>query len=294
MESNRKIILSNKNHLRLIRKKSGWRPKTAVVSRSIGSFRAECVRAAREIGQTYCGQDIFLFLSGGMDSEIIAEAFRLSKTPFHPLILKFEEDLNKPDCDRALAWCRKRGIKPKIVPFPILPFFSSQWVRTTLKKYPHSMAMYLVLMRALHDLPQGSVGILGTGEPILIHRGKKDFLEEELEDANLLRYAMDSNRPFVTHFFYWSPELYFSFITSPEYIEFVKQKGEIYHRSSPLKEKLYRREFKLKERKKLHGFELTLRKYPTLMNRIRNQIKIKSFFRSYRAEIAYLASKGRD
>src|SRR5687768_12507692 len=58
-----------------------------------GSFRDECVRAARLIGES-TKEPIVVALSGGVDSEVIARSFLEAEIPFKAVIVRFTGDVN--------------------------------------------------------------------------------------------------------------------------------------------------------------------------------------------------------
>src|SRR5450830_795133 len=62
--------------------------------RPLESFRKEVINAASEIRESRPG-NIYIPYSGGVDSEGICEAFRLAGIAFTPLIVVYENDLNR-------------------------------------------------------------------------------------------------------------------------------------------------------------------------------------------------------
>ena len=69
-----------------------------------------------------------LFLSGGIDSENIANIFLECKIPFTPIIVAYgHEDkvLNDYDIQYAFNFCKEHSITPTVIDIPIIDFFNS-------------------------------------------------------------------------------------------------------------------------------------------------------------------------
>jgi hypothetical protein len=76
------------------------------------SFQDAADYTAKLIGQTY--NNIYLGLSGGLDSEFAAEALYRNGVPFTPIIAALPQD---QDHYYALYWCQCRSITPVVVTF---------------------------------------------------------------------------------------------------------------------------------------------------------------------------------
>lgn len=73
---------------------------------SVLDWRAECIDAAPEIRKS-TNKKLVLAMSGGVDSEIVAESFRLANIPFSTVICRFTIDLNSHDVPGRLIIAKK-------------------------------------------------------------------------------------------------------------------------------------------------------------------------------------------
>jgi asparagine synthetase B (glutamine-hydrolysing) len=92
---------------------------TSTTDRTI-SFQQACAESAHEIWDTY--RRIHISLSGGCDSECVANSFYDNQVPFTPVIISLG-DQNRHDIKFALKWCEKRNIQPVVLEFTL-----DQWV----------------------------------------------------------------------------------------------------------------------------------------------------------------------
>ena len=88
------------------------------ITEPVGDFRTEVLRAAKKIEERADGKPIMVCMSGGMDSEFVAEALYAAGVPFTALIgslvIKTAAKwiyLNDHDTVYAFSWCDKRNIR---------------------------------------------------------------------------------------------------------------------------------------------------------------------------------------
>lgn len=84
------------------------------------SFQQACAESAHEIHDAY--GKIHISLSGGCDSECVANSFYNAQIPFTPVIISLG-DQNYHDIRFALRWCEKRNIQPVVLEFTL-----DQWI----------------------------------------------------------------------------------------------------------------------------------------------------------------------
>jgi hypothetical protein len=77
------------------------------------SFKQACAESAQEI-HNYYDKKIYISMSGGSDSECVANSFYNLGLAFVPVIIKIE-DYNRHDIRYALHWCQKRNITPMLI-----------------------------------------------------------------------------------------------------------------------------------------------------------------------------------
>ena len=78
------------------------------------SFEQAAKNVARDIHTNYT--NIFIAMSGGIDSEYVAETFLKLGLPFTPIIFELE-NLNYLDVWHAHRWCHYNNIRPEIIKF---------------------------------------------------------------------------------------------------------------------------------------------------------------------------------
>ena len=81
------------------------------------SFRAEVRNAAYEIGLAAKASNlpVYVYMSGGQDSEVMARGFLEACVPFTPVLIRFENERNMHDIGHAIKFCERYGLRPKIV-----------------------------------------------------------------------------------------------------------------------------------------------------------------------------------
>jgi len=85
------------------------------------SWTEEIKIAATTIAQA-TNKDIWVCMSGGVDSEIVARTLKNANIPFRVLICRFLDDLNSHDISFAIEHCKFYGIDYKIFDFDIIEF----------------------------------------------------------------------------------------------------------------------------------------------------------------------------
>jgi hypothetical protein len=153
-------------------------------------------------------KNIFVALSGGLDSEFIANVLLRNTIPFTPVIVTFNKTREH---FYALHWCEQNGIKPLIVNIeednPMFMAFAeklTQQYRTPV--ISNSITCYITA------LVKSRNGILLHGEPT-IQRQTVDFYDTigEIYDVYYSQFITDLTYP--SHsigFFFHTPELVLS------------------------------------------------------------------------------------
>lgn len=286
------MIWSQNQHLILKAQGRALRLQSGKLSRRPLSLRTEALRAAKEIARTAAQREILLFLSGGMDSETVAQVFLRAGVRFRPVVICFENDLNKHDVEPALKYCQSHGLKPLVISFELGKFIRSKWAKDVAKRYP-CFIVYQVLMKVMSELNDGErFFVLGTAEPEGVHRRGRAFLNEFSDDVQLSLFCSDRRLPAVCNFFFWSPELYMSILVSEPYCFFIQQRGTLYVHTKPLKEDLFSSTFKVKKRRKHNGMELARSVYAEELKTLEKslaQVQRLTYF-SWSAELRRLSS----
>lgn len=224
-------------------------------SRSPLSFLDECKIAAQEIAMTAKGP-ITVLLSGGMDSEIVCESFRLANIEIHAAVFEFLNGLNKFDVDFAKDYCQRRGIKLKVYKFDVIQFYNSSEIRhlaeLTLCPYP----MLCTQMKMFDLLTQEGNFVVGGGsDPRYFFKdGQWRFFTEEFDEA-IRRFQSIKNFQSIVSFFIWNPEVFVSYLKSPKVEKLISSIPPTPLNSTVYKFEMYSQFFELKFRVKHRGYE---------------------------------------
>lgn len=181
------------------------------------SFKQACTESAQEIFDTY--KNVYVSMSGGSDSECVANSFYNAGLPFTPVILKIE-DYNRHDIVYALDWCKQRNINPVVIEHEV-----QSWVSTiaALQKLDRNRMLWGMGNVWLADHVKQLGGYLVTGCCDLQLIPDPD-LELDYPDLNAkfqgqyvhweCDYAVDHHDPgyHPNGFFIWKPEMLLSFI----------------------------------------------------------------------------------
>lgn len=229
------------------------------VRRPVQTFRAEAIHAAREIRASRDGA-ILIPYSGGADSEGICEAFRRAKIAFTPLIVVYENEVNRHDVEYAFAYCRRHGLDPLVERLDLERFYRS------------GKARELGIMCQAWELaymPVLSVMFKHRGDGFFIGPGEASIHRVRLPDGGNAWHYTESERHYcynkfmaaadingVPSFYQWSTELVHSVLGDPlvESLANGLYAPRIWG-SSILKHSLYRKHLGMPPRIKFTGFE---------------------------------------
>lgn len=224
------------------------------------SMKAEAVNAARLIAEKF-NAPICLPLSGGIDSEAMAEAFIAAKVPFTAVVFRYQNNFNEYDISSAIRFCQLNSVPTKVVDINLDDFFKSNRHLDIAEKYQCRS-------------PQIAVHIFGALEvkgcvvfphnPIALYNRQDHFYWEFPQNLYLSydRFFAKESREGVGLFFLYTRELIYSYLGAPIYKNLITRPNgywRIYSRDPYLvKCELYRQGgFKvLSRRAKATGFEM--------------------------------------
>lgn len=175
---------------------------------SVSSFAEEAGKAALLMQEQWGNKPLYLALSGGIDSEFVAETLFNNNVPFIPVILKIE-DLNKIESWYAEYWCYQHNITPVVLNYRL-----EQYEQELIKFFPrlvklknYTQAPILIIYDYVH---RAGGHCIYAGGDINLSPARKEFYCNSLDFiSNLIDVG---NHP--TSFFMYTPELALSYITS--------------------------------------------------------------------------------
>jgi len=204
------------------------------ITRKPLSWKNECLETAKLINNTY-NIPIDILVSGGVDSLVCCESFRLSNIPFNAIIFDFK--YNEHDIIYAKNYCEEFQIKYKVIKIDIKDFFKNkleEYSEHTQCRNPQ-IVFQAYMTEFVDNLP-----VFGLGELFLclgriinpktnftgykqapINDGKVLTFEGEQYQAieRLLRYR---KRPGIPKFFIYTSELKLSLLINPIILEWIQ------------------------------------------------------------------------
>lgn len=194
------------------------------------SFRAECVRAARLIGEN-AKKPIMICYSGGMDSEIVVRSFMEADVPFEVVImnLSYNGNLNVNSHDNIYAYdfVKKHDIRYRTLTLDLESILREQVIELS-KKY-RGLYLGLFLHRNIVEQLSDYHCVMGGGDIMLRrHRncGRKDraglFLEEEMVSVSPLEIGYLNHHDVNNRFFMHTPELMLAWLLDHDIAHWIK------------------------------------------------------------------------
>jgi len=180
---------------------------------------------AEDIYSTH--KNIYVAMSGGIDSEFIARTFLELGIPFQPIIFKVS-DLNALDIWWAEKWCRDNGVVPVIVEASV-----SDWVSRIVKISKDFCGRFgsgSATISFVHDYVLERGGDLVTGAGFLEYFPDEnlDYMQTNFKDSSMhnsdgtpkngyllhepdmIQKIMYPSAPF--NFLSWNPEIVLSYV----------------------------------------------------------------------------------
>ena len=107
--------------------------------------------------------NIWLAMSGGYDSEFVANCFYDNNIPFTPIIWRIQD---WPESDYAIHWCRQRNITPHIVDKDLLTGPTLSFLQKTAARMhtDHFLCTVNIVLSSIAE-KQGGFLVTGTGVP---------------------------------------------------------------------------------------------------------------------------------
>ena len=216
---------------------------------------------------------IYVAMSGGIDSELIARMMIQERIPFKPVIVQFEEDYNKQDIAYAFEFCKDQQLSPEIIKLDILQFFK------TCRKTPYILTncahlMQMHIMRHVHQL--GGMTVIGVGEQRYKNVEGKIVVPVPQERIAVTHFMQAEQIEGVSAFYCYTPELMLSLLREAKEIGFE----DIEKFAHNIKEAIYQKFWPdLKPRPKFSGFEKIGKKRLMVQTRLR-KILLKKYGRT--------------
>lgn len=215
------------------------------------SFKEESLRVARLIKEKAGNKDIWISLSGGIDSEFIARTFLEAGIPFKAATLVYKNGINQYDNDYCRQFSKEVGIDLVEYEIDLVEWFENKMgdVAFNLK----SVSPQFPTHTWLWDQLDGFI-VAGHGDPIFTKKNNTWYFQVREKEDTIYRWAEYRNRSAATGFYAYTPEILLSFVLEPEISNMFL--SPIYDDIVQVKYKVYERCFPdMKRREKKTGFE---------------------------------------
>lgn len=214
--------LTKNNHLgyEFFGRHSGYHPENSLLVRfgeltaSVKSGFEEAQNVAQCIVKNFT-EPLTLFLSGGVDSEAMAQAFLAAGVPFHIVIARYNRGLNDFDIEWAIQFCREKNLNYELLEIDLDEFFESGRHAFLADRYRCRSPQFTVHFEMM--LKTKGVALMPWQPPgVGVTAGKKIVLGfPEDHYFSYYRFFITEQKPGVPFFFLYTPELIASFLRTP-------------------------------------------------------------------------------
>lgn len=208
----------------------GFKP----ITRQPMSWREELVEAARQI-RAATDRPLYLCLSGGIDSEVMARAFVEAGIEFQALAMRHVQYTNEHEMIYAIDWCAKNNVNLNFLPLDTADFFTRGIEKYISMGYyggvtTFSIYTYLYMMEYINEI--GGSAVMGMGEPIFANKKDQICLEFLSYRHTSYRFLqINKNHVHFPWFFLSTPELLASYLRE-ELVDLIVSDPRYY--ASPL------------------------------------------------------------
>ena len=181
------------------------------ITRPIKSYKEELLSNAAVLRDQFA-EPFDLLLSGGVDSEVILRCYHELKIPVNVFIFRYENNINRQECLRALQVCSELNVIPTVIDFNLEKFFENDAYDIWKTGYYASAGrlVYLKFLDYLDNIP-----ILGDGDLECFYENNRwSFQIRELEYAVTV-YSTKINRTVIADWYHYSPEVIISHMETP-------------------------------------------------------------------------------
>lgn len=176
----------------------------AKAEQSFENFQDSCDFTAKLMYQQFNDRPLYLALSGGLDSELVANTFVRNNIPFVPLIFNLGT-VNGFESWYAEYWCHQHGLTPLRI--NVTPDEYTSIVKKYLKVIKNTHQTGIVAYLYLADYVRGLGGYYVSGVGDINQDGNRFY-------TNIVDFSLDVWRPgqHPTGFFMYTPELALNYI----------------------------------------------------------------------------------
>ena len=225
---------THENHLKGNLQRESWITSIGKCKRIPQTPIKESIDAATKISKQ--NNNIWLCMSGGVDSEAMALAFVEAQVEFSVAILRFPEDLNDFDICHAVSFCDYYKLHYHFIDLDIFQFLGSDLHQDISHTYQCSSPQLCAHIHFLDQIP--GCPVLSWNPPRITRWDNVSYITmPNFMYFSYIRYFEKKKREGIPFFFLYTPELIYSFIRSPlmqkslikdNYMQEYKEKCDIY------------------------------------------------------------------
>lgn len=190
---------------------------TVVVNMAVSSSHSmapleAAVYTVHEIVQSY-PPPYTLMLSGGIDSQAMAYAWKQSGVEFQSVSVKYNNDMNSHDLESLTEFSQLHDIPIQYINFDLLTFLSDEYDHWA-SSYNCASPCICAYMKMSEEIKDGTV--IFSGNFLSNTSTTQHILDYTI--LGLYRYAKQSTKSVVPFFFIETPELAYSFLPYTELV----------------------------------------------------------------------------
>ena len=196
---------------------------------SIGSLWEEAILAAKSTLDHYPGQQLSLFFSGGVDSELMIRAFLHIGARFNLFVVRYNNDINIYDVSYAIAIANSLNLNIHIIDMNLKKFYETEAEKISeIAQCDRPRVFPQIKFPDFVDgLPIIAMGDLGWTRTNNDYTKQGNWLAVEHEfDYAFDRYNIETNRTAIHQWMKWSPGLFLAHMKTKWFKLLINDKFE--------------------------------------------------------------------
>jgi hypothetical protein len=196
------------------------------VSRPVLEWNQEVSETTKKIANL-TDKPIYLCMSGGIDSEIIAREFLKNKIPFKALTLRHIKGTNDHDINYAVDFCKSAGVELEVYPFDFEDFVINkipQYISQGYKSWRTFRFQQLFLFDLIES--KGGTAVLGGGQSPFFTENRVINWNWKSDELICLDWLKKNDKLHFPYFYWQNPEIFAAYfnqglisylLTDPDY-----------------------------------------------------------------------------
>lgn len=236
------------------------------IQRRVLSFRDECIETAKLLVKSAGSKKISIFLSGGIDSEVICRSLKTIDANFKAVTCRYSNNFNVEDVSMAVRYCKQNNIEHDLIDLDIDSFFEKEFFEKAEQgqsPYPNGNLMTYLLEKSKPEFPVLGTDPIGSGtsayETYIRSVGNTVEVYMRSYYSPVYKWMIEHNVKGCPSFWLYNPELIAAYINHNRVLDYEKnfnQQKEKIPNLDLLRAYFYQTEWpELESRPKRTGFE---------------------------------------